>query len=119
MKPFCENDKIIGNYIQSQSINDFSDIVSEDERLEVAWYLSELSNGLLGWYPFNMESTILQVGSWFGAFAEMLSSRCKNLTVIEHDSYRAHMTEKRLKYISNVKVINNNIVDYYKASHSW
>lgn len=114
MKPFCENDKIIGDYIQSQSTDDFSDIVSENERLEVAWYLSELSNGLLGWYPFNMESTILQVGSWFGAFAGMLSSRCKNLTVIEHDSYRAHMTKKRLKYISNVKVINNNIVDYYK-----
>lgn len=114
MKPLCKIDKIIGDYIQNQSTNNFSDIVSGDERLEVAWYLSELSNGLLGWYPFKKESTILQVGSWFGAFAEMLSSRCKNLTIIEHNLYRAYMTEKRLNYISNVKVINNNILDYYK-----
>lgn len=114
MKPWCKNDEIIGSYIQSHQTNDFRNILSDDERLEVAEYLSELSNGLFGWYPFPIESTILQLGSWFGAFTEMLSFRCKDITVIEHDPYRAYMTEKRLKDLGNVRVVNKNIVDYCK-----
>lgn len=114
LKPLCKADKIIGDYIQNHATYDFCNILSNDERLEVAEYLSELSNGLFGWYPFNVESTILQVGSWFGAFTEMLSFRCKKVTVIEPDPYRAYMTKKRLKDITNVRVINKNIIDYCK-----
>lgn len=114
MKPCCKTDEIIGTYIQSHQTNDFRNILSDDERLEVAEYLSELSNGLFGWYPFPIESTILQVGSWFGAFTEMLSFRCKDITIIERDPYRAYMTEKRLKDLENVRVVNKNIVDYCK-----
>lgn len=115
MKPLCKTDEIIGAYIQNCTTDDFKNIVSGDERLEVAEYLSELSNGLFGWYPFHRESTILQVGSWFGAFTEMLSFRCKTVTVVERDPYRSRMTEKRLKNMGNVSVVNKNILDYCKG----
>lgn len=117
MKPYSKIDQIIGEYIENHSINKFQDVISSDERLEVASYLSELANGLFGWYPFEADGKILQIGSWFGAFTEMLSFRCQNITVVESDAYRAYMTEKRLKHIENVDVIHTNIQDYYINCH--
>lgn len=112
MKPASKLDKVIGNYISDHRRDDFSDILSKDERLEVASYLSELPNGLLGWYPFRTDSTILQIGSWFGAFTEMLGSRCKRITVVESDTYRAAMTKIRLESIGNLEVVDRTIFEY-------
>ena len=114
MKPLCKTDEIIGTYIQNHGADDFQNILSTDERLEAAQYLGELANGLFGWYPFHMESEILQAGSWFGAFTEMLGFRCKTVTVLEQDPYRILMTEKRLKGMGNVKVVNQDAIDYCK-----
>ena len=112
MNPSCNIDNIIGSYILGQPADNYNGIMSKDERLEVAWYLSELSNGLFGWYPFDKNGKILQVGSWFGAFTEMLSFCCKQITIVEHDPYRAFMTEKRCGAIENLTVINQSIIDY-------
>ncbi len=114
MKPNYKMEKAIGEYIDCHVTNDFCDILSEDERLEVASYLSELANGLFGWYPFETDKTILQIGSWFGAFTEMLSFRCQNITIVEGNAYRACMTGKRLKNIENLEIINKDILDYCK-----
>lgn len=105
-------DKVIGEYIELQLSSDFSNILSKDERLEVTFYLSELANGLFGWYPFQEGCRILQVGSWFGAFTELLCSRSDQIVVIEEDAYRAHMTEKRLGYLNNLNVLHTNMVVY-------
>lgn len=104
MTPHSKIDELIGSYIEAQSQDDFSNIIAEDERLEVALYLSELANGLFGWYPFKNEGTVLQVGSWFGAFTNMISLCSRSVTVLESDPYRAYMTKKRLQSLSNVKV---------------
>ena len=95
----CKIDKMIGEYIECYGRDKFSDVISQDERLEVAYYLSELPNGLLGWYPFQKDGNVLQIGSWFGAFTEMLCSRCRTVTVVEADSYRAARTGTRLRGI--------------------
>lgn len=112
MKPASKLDQVIGGYISDYRRDDFSDILSKDERLEVASYLSELPNGLLGWYPFKADSTILQIGSWFGAFTEMLGSRCKMVTVVESDPYRAAMTKIRLEGLGNLEVVHKTISEY-------
>lgn len=111
-------DRVIGTYISEYRQNDFDNILSKDERLEAASYLSELPNGLLGWYPFQADSTILQIGSLFGAFTEMLSSRCKRITVVENDSYRARMTKIRLEKLDNLEVVNKSIFEYGRECRS-
>ena len=88
MAPQNKTDKMIGTYIESQSKDTYKEILSKDENLALALYLSELANGLFGWYPFTPDSRILQVGSWFGAFTAMLGQRCKSVTVLEQDDYR-------------------------------
>ena len=105
MEPVSKMDQIIGNYIANHERNEFQDVLSEDERLEVAFYLSELPNGLLGWYPFEKSGKVLQIGSWFGAFTEMLCSRCRDVTIVEADPYRAYMTGIRLKEVNNLTII--------------
>lgn len=114
MKPCSKTDQMIGDYIEGHFTNDFSDSFVENERLEVITYLSELPHGLLGWYPFETEKRILQIGSWFGAYAEMLAAQCRKLTILESDSYRAHMTAKRLKAIKNLCVLHQDAIDYCK-----
>lgn len=114
MTPHSRMDKTIGTYIETQERDDFQKILPEDERLEVTLYLSELANGLLGWYPFQKDSRILQIGSWFGAFSSMLSSRSQEVVIVEADLYRAYMTKKRLKELSNVQVKQQAILKYCK-----
>lgn len=114
MTPRSKVDKLIGTYIEAQSQGDFSNIISEDERLEVALYLSELANGLLGWYPFEKDGKILQIGSWFGAFTSMLSLRSKAVTIVEPDPYRASMTKKRQNALSNVEIREQAVLEYCK-----
>ncbi len=115
MKPYSSMDKVIGDYIGKYPLNDFRDCLSGDERLEVVSYLSELANGLFGWYPFHPGGTMLQIGSWFGAFTEMLSFRCKDLVVVESDPYRSLMTKKRLNGVKNLRVVNQDIIEYCLA----
>ncbi len=105
-------DQIIGEYIECYGRDKYSDVISQDERLEVAYYLSELPNGLLGWYPFQKDGNVLQIGSWFGAFTEMLCSRCRTVTVVEADSYRAARTGTRLRGIPNLEIREESILDY-------
>lgn len=112
MKPVCEMDKVIGEYIENHEKNEFSDVLSEDERLEAAFYLSELPNGLLGWYPFDGSGKVLQIGSWFGAFTEMLCSRCQAVTVVEADPYRAYMTGKRLKELKDLEIVQRGALEF-------
>ena len=112
MKPVCEMDQVIGRYIQNHEKNEFSDVLAEDERLEAALYLSELANGLLGWYPFDKSGKVLQIGSWFGAFTEMLCSRCQAVTIVEADPYRAHMTGMRLKESTGLEIVQRDIREY-------
>lgn len=116
MEPVSKMDQIIGNYIANHERNEFQDVLSEDERLEVAFYLSELPNGLLGWYPFEKSGKVLQIGSWFGAFTEMLCSRCRDVTIVEADPYRAYMTGIRLKEVNNLTIIQKSILDCYAES---
>ncbi len=108
----CKIDKMIGEYIECYGRDKFSDVISQDERLEVAYYLSELPNGLLGWYPFQKDGNVLQIGSWFGAFTEMLCSRCRTVTIVEADSYRAARTGTRLRGIPNLEIREESILDY-------
>lgn len=120
MKPYSKIDKLIGEYIDNCLINNYQDVLSTDERLEVASYLSDIANGLLGWYPFEKDGNILQIGSWFGAFTEMLSFKCQKITIVENDSYRADKTKKRLKDIENVEVLQKDLLDYCKScSHTF
>ena len=81
MKPYSKIDELIGEYIDNCLINNYQDVLSTDERLEVASYLSDIANGLFGWYPFEKGGNILQIGSWFGAFIEMLSFQCQKKSI--------------------------------------
>ncbi|MCI8949034.1 MAG: hypothetical protein HFG49_03195 [Lachnospiraceae bacterium] len=114
MKPCSNTDAMIGDYIEGHFTNNFSDSLAETEGLETVSYLSELPNGLLGWYPFEAGGRILQIGSWFGVYGEMLAGRCRELTILEADPYRAYMTDKRLKAFPNIRVFPTDAVAYCK-----
>ena len=115
VKPCCEMDELIGNYILGEDVASFDDIIKDDERLEVATYLSPIAKGLLGWYFFESSDRVLQVGGWFGAFSEMIASRCEQLDIVEVDDYRAYITKKRLEDVENICVISRDLQEYIQV----
>ena len=109
-------DNRIGAYIEGGVYQDASKILAKDESLEVVSYLSQMANGLLGWYPFLAEGTVLQIGSQFGAFTQMLCSRVKRVTMLEPDAYRAQMTRKRLSALGNLTVLQMDLKEFSRQS---
>ena len=109
-------DKRIGAYIEAGISCDASEILQQDESLEVASYLSQMANGLLGWYPFSTDAVVLQIGSQFGAFTQMLCSRVKHVTILEPDAYRAQMTCKRLNVLDNFKLLHMDLEEFCKQT---
>ncbi len=107
-------EKIIGDYISSNT--QLGRIFCQDERVFVARYLSDFANGLFGWYPFEEQCNILQVGSCFGAFSEILCQEDRMLDILESDNYRAEKTSIRMKGIENAHIINCDLEEYVNIS---
>ena len=66
--PLNNIDTDIGAYINSHPDNNYIDIIKRDKRLEIARYLSDMSNGMFAWYPFENTADVLVVGGQFEPF---------------------------------------------------
>jgi len=118
--PLNNIDTDIGAYINSHPDNNYIDIIKRDKRLEIARYLSDMSNGMFAGYPFENTADVLVVGGQFGAFFNSISRRCKQLVVLEKDGYRAYFTKNRMKELKNIIVYNSNLLDYQeKAAYTF
>lgn len=106
--PSNEEDKETGDFILKNSDPNSGNF---SYNLHNFYYLTGLSYGFIGWYPFN-SGKLLQIGSDFGAYTDLLCRRCKHVDVIEEDPYRAYITKKRHFKINNLSVINYNLSEF-------
>lgn len=61
--------------------------------------LSELRSGMVGFYPFREDSSVLEIGASFGALTDALLRKCSHVTVTEKSIFRAQMLHKRFEAI--------------------
>ncbi|NLL38519.1 MAG: hypothetical protein GX254_02875 [Clostridiales bacterium] len=108
-KSACKLDADIGQYILSNTDGDFSAIVKKDYRWQVLYHLDVQSTGLLCWYPFRKNSSLLQIGGGFGNLTGMLCDKCEFVTVLEHDDYRAYCIRRRWNTKTNLRVVSGYI----------
>lgn len=119
-RPLNNIDADVGAYINSYPDNDYTEVIKKDKRLEISRYLSDMPNGLFAWYPFENSADTLVIGGQFGAFLDSISRRCKQVVVVEKDSYRAYFTKERMKNSKNIIIDNSNIFDYQRNNkHSF
>ncbi len=102
-------DKII-EYIKKYPDN-YEEAFKEDSSWPVFYHLSDMRKNVIRWYPFEKNSTILEVGAGMGAITDELCRRCKKVTSIELSKKRATAILERNKNAKNLEIIVGNYND--------
>lgn len=107
--PACQFDAEIGDYIVANPEGDFSRVLKTDQRWQIFRNLSSRTAGLLCWYPFREDASILQIGGGFGTLTGLFCDRCRSVTVLERDAYRTECIRKRWFNKKNLRVLNGDL----------
>lgn len=98
-------DIVIAQYIEAQSGDNYDDIISQDERWEVFYHLSEMRKALFNWYDFRPGSSLLEIGGGFGALTGVFCQQCERVVTIERDALRADAIRRRYRGRENLHVV--------------
>lgn len=101
---------VIIDYIKKYP-NDYEKAFEENSSWPVVYHLSNVRKNVVSWYPFEKNSTILEVGAGMGAITSELCDKCKKVTSIELSKRRASAIEARNKNRDNLKLIIGNFKD--------
>lgn len=87
------------------------EVFERDVRWPVFYHLTPIRKNILNWYPFEKESSVLEIGAGMGAITEALCEKCKNVTSVELSKNRAKSIEIRNKDKENLEIIVGNLND--------
>lgn len=105
------NKKVISYLDQVKQGACIDDLLAEESDWQVFFLLSELRTGLVSWYDFGENSSVLEVGAGFGTVTEMLCRKCHHVTATEQSLYRAKVMADRLCKYDNLDVYVGDIKD--------
>lgn len=107
-----EMDKDILNYIKSAEGKGFASVLEKDSRFEVFEELSDYGQGILGWYDFASDGSLLELGAGFGARTEVFCRRCGQVTAVEADSLRGEGVQIRCGNVEKLTVVQADWREY-------
>jgi len=88
------------------------DSIPEDQlSWPVFYHLSPLRANILNWYPFNKNSSLLEIGAGCGAITGMLCSKTKSVTAVELSERRSMIIDARHYKHQNLEIIVGNFND--------
>lgn len=96
---------LIENYIEKYEPSSYDMHFENDISAKELYYLSDLSENILNWYPFNLNDSILEIGAGLGQLTNLLTQKCKEVVSIEPNITKARAIEKRLNNAENLEVI--------------
>lgn len=96
---------LIENYIEKYEPYTYEMHFGDDISSKELYYLSDLSENILNWYPFNLNDSVLEIGAGLGQLTTLLTRKCKEIVSIESNLNNAKAIEKRLKDVVNLEVI--------------
>lgn len=99
-----KTDEDIIRYINEYRDGDYGKVLQEDDRWEVFYHLNPMRTALLGWYDFQKDSTLLEIGGGFGALTGLFCDKCKQVVSIEKSTKRAEAIYTRHRNRKNLKV---------------
>lgn len=97
------SEKDILNVLQGDSSDNYENTINNAD-WDVFCEFAPLREGLLNWYPFSKEGTVLDVCEGFGALAGLLSRSCRDVTVLAGSLQMAQRIRKRYEKCKNVKI---------------
>lgn len=109
--------RLITEFYDGQDIYNDGDVESElldyyknpTSKIDISddkffYFLTDVRQNILNWYPFAKDSTILEIGSGCGTLTEMLCDKAKQVVAIEGSKRRAEITHYRHKNRQNLTV---------------
>lgn len=97
--------KVIRDIIAHYPEEKYDEIIKDCDSWWVFFHLSSLRKSIVGWYPFQKESTLLEVGAGFGALTSILCDRCGNVTAVESSPLKAEGLYLRCRQKDNLNVV--------------
>ncbi|MDQ0724082.1 SAM-dependent methyltransferase [Paenibacillus sp. W4I10] len=87
-------------YAKQSSYNWYS-----DKRWPIVYHLSPLRHNILNWFPFEVGSTILEIGAGCGALTGLLCERAKRVVSVELTKRRAEINFERHRHYDNLEIL--------------
>lgn len=75
------------------------------------YHLTHIRKNILNWYPFEADSSVLEIGCGLGAITSVLCDNCKDVTAVELSQKRAMGALLRCREKDNLEIIVGNLND--------
>lgn len=106
---FSEEEKTISLYVYKNTKDiyseDYTQLISDDNRFFVKYHFSNQRAAMLRWYPFDKDSRVLEVGAEYGALTGALCDNCRFVTAMTDTIFKAKIIEERYKKRENLDII--------------
>lgn len=97
--------------IKNEQPEQYSEAIYHHFSWPVFYHLSHLRQNILNWYPFQKESSVLEIGCGMGAITSLLCKSCRKVTAVELSKRRAKATALRCRDYNNLEIIVGNLND--------
>lgn len=97
-------DKKICSYIEKHGDILYDAIIADDPDWQVFYQLTELRKGILNWYDFPPDSSVLEIGAGFGTLTGCLCGKCAHVTATDRSLYRAQAIATRYGAVGNLDI---------------
>ena len=87
------------------------EVFKQDIRWPVFYHLTPIRKNILNWYPFEKDSSVLEIGAGMGAITEVLCEKCKEVVSVELSKNRASSIAVRNQDKENLEIIVGNLND--------
>lgn len=82
---------------------------------ETFYHFSRMREGILNWYDFSKEATVLEIGAQLGAITGLLCRRCNAVVSYEPNGVKAMALRRRYRSLDNLQVIEK--LDHLERNH--
>lgn len=72
---------------------------------ETFYHLSRMREGVLNWYDFGEDTSVLEIGAQLGAITGLLCSRCASVVAYEPNEAKAKAVRRRYHALDNLEIM--------------
>lgn len=83
--------------------------ISHYDKILKFYHMTPIRKGLLYWYEFKEDSTVIEIGGGCGALTSLLCEKCSRVITVELSKKRASIIYERCKHYDNLEIIVANI----------
>ena len=90
---------------------DVEKILAADNRWPVLYHFSPVRWNILEWYPFEKDTSVLEIGAGCGAISGVLCKNCSRVTSVDLSKRRSMINATRNQQCENLTIMVGNFND--------